>query len=151
LNKPAWILAGNSYFRRQAESLEREIHVLYLVLRDRRAPWYGKTIAAGAAGYALSPVTLIPDWVPVIGFMDNLFVLALGMWLVEKLTPETVMCESRRRAAASATEPKVIRPRVARVAVVAVVAIKVIVSLVLTGAALALLRSTPAHGLIPGG
>jgi uncharacterized membrane protein YkvA (DUF1232 family) len=116
------------------------MHVVYLVLRDPRIPWYCKAVAACAAGYALSPITLIPDWVPVIGFVDNVLVLGLGIWLVKKLAPTQVMLEVRRQAAKEPTESKSARAAVTKTVVGAIVATKIVLALVFTGAVVALLR-----------
>jgi uncharacterized membrane protein YkvA (DUF1232 family) len=116
------------------------MRIVYLVLRDPRAPWYCKGAAACAAGYALSPITLIPDWIPVVGFLDNLLVLGFGIWLVEKLAPAHLVLNCRKRADAHMTESNRSSRRAAGVALATVVTGKVVVALVFTGALVALAR-----------
>lgn len=129
-----------SSLRKHERSIEREMRVVYLVLRDSRVPWYCKAVATVAAGYALSPITLIPDWVPVIGFLDNLFVLGLGIWIVHELTPSGVMLECRMRAARQTSEAiRANRPLV-RAAVAGGVGLKVALALLFSGALLVWLR-----------
>lgn len=147
----AWLSARMSHVKAQAASIEREIRHVVLVLRDPRTPWYCKAVAGGAIAYNLSPVTLIPDWIPVIGLLDNLFVLGLGVWLVETLAPQEVLRDCRQRSAPSVTELGMQSPRMAKLAVIAVLALKVVVALIFSGIALLLLRSTPLRAILPGG
>lgn len=144
-----WIAATVATSRRQATSLEREICVAYLVLKHPGVPWYCRAVAAGAGAYQVSPITLIPDWVPVIGFLDNLLVLAGSLWLIERLTPKTIMQECRQLTTPSAARSET-PPRIARAALLAVLVLKVALAVIATGAAIALLRSTPIGGWIPG-
>jgi uncharacterized membrane protein YkvA (DUF1232 family) len=71
---------------------------LYLVCRDRRVPWYARAVALGAAGYVFSPIQLIPDWIPVIGYLDDIVVVMLGSILVLNITPKPVIDDCRTRA-----------------------------------------------------
>jgi uncharacterized membrane protein YkvA (DUF1232 family) len=148
---PVRVSAGVSRVTAQAASVERQIRIVILVLRDSRSPWYCKAVAAGAVGYNLSPVTLIPDWIPVIGLLDNVLVLGIGVWLVEKLAPQEVLRECRQRADASGGDPVSPGRRSARLAVIAVLALKVLLALLFSGLILALLRSTHVWGMLPGG
>src|SRR5437879_7221998 len=84
--------------KRRARELKRETHVLYLVVRDPRTPWYARAIAAAVVAYALSPIDLIPDFIPVIGYLDDLIVVPLGIALVVKLIPAPVMADCRSQA-----------------------------------------------------
>ena len=70
-----------------ARSLSRDAHAIYLASRDPRVPWHAKVLAVAVAGYALSPIDLIPDFIPVIGYLDDLIILPLGIWLVVSLIP----------------------------------------------------------------
>jgi uncharacterized membrane protein YkvA (DUF1232 family) len=81
-----------------ARSLRRDGHAIYLASRDPRVPWYAKALAIAVAGYALSPIDLIPDFIPVVGYLDELFILPLGIWLVVWLIPDQVMVEYRAKA-----------------------------------------------------
>ncbi len=86
-------------WRQRARTLKRETYALYLACRDRRTPWYAKTLALCVVAYALSPIDLIPDFIPVVGLLDELVLLPLGIALVIRLIPQPVMAECRGRAA----------------------------------------------------
>jgi uncharacterized membrane protein YkvA (DUF1232 family) len=91
--------------RQKARALTRECHALYFAARDPRTPWYVQAFAAGIAAYALSPVDLIPDFIPVLGLLDDVVLLPLAIIVVLKLIPAEVMAESRVRAAEAAARP----------------------------------------------
>jgi uncharacterized membrane protein YkvA (DUF1232 family) len=88
-----------------ARGLRREGHAIYLASRDPRVPWYAKILAVAVAAYALSPIDLIPDFIPVIGYLDDLIILPLGIWLVVSLIPGDVMVEYRAKASEAAQRP----------------------------------------------
>jgi uncharacterized membrane protein YkvA (DUF1232 family) len=88
-----------------ARGLKRDGHVIYLASRDPRVPWYAKALAVAVAGYALSPIDLIPDFIPVIGYLDDLIILPLGIWLVVRLIPEEIMIEYRVKASEIGQRP----------------------------------------------
>jgi uncharacterized membrane protein YkvA (DUF1232 family) len=88
-----------------ARSLRRDGHAIYLASRDPRVPWYAKVLAVAVAAYALSPIDLIPDFIPVIGYLDDLIILPLGIWLVVSLIPGEVMVEYRAKASEAAQRP----------------------------------------------
>lgn len=88
-----------------ARTLKRDVHALYLASRDPRVPWYAKALAIAVAGYALSPVDLIPDFIPVLGYIDDLIIVPLGILLVVKMIPPDVMSEHRELAAAAQARP----------------------------------------------
>ena len=71
---------------------------VWLASRDRRTPWYAKTLALAIAAYALSPIDLIPDFIPVLGYLDDLIIVPLGILLVIKLIPAELMAEFRAEA-----------------------------------------------------
>ncbi len=81
-----------------ARALKRELYALYLASRDPRTPWYAKAAIAGVLAYALSPIDLIPDFIPVLGYLDDLVLLPAGIWVALRLIPPAVMAESRARA-----------------------------------------------------
>ena len=81
-----------------ASELSRDVVALSLAARDPRVPWYAKAVAAAVAAYALSPIDLIPDFVPVLGQLDDLILVPLGIWLVVKLIPAPVMTDLRAQA-----------------------------------------------------
>jgi uncharacterized membrane protein YkvA (DUF1232 family) len=89
-----------------ARSLKRDVHALYLAARDPRVPWYVKALAIGIAAYALSPIDLIPDFIPVLGYLDELIILPLAIMLVVRLIAPEVMAEHRTAAAAASIRPK---------------------------------------------
>ena len=78
--------------------LKREIHALYLACRHPDTPWYAKLCALLVVGYALSPIDLIPDFIPVLGYLDDLLLLPLGIALVLRMIPEPVLNECRAQA-----------------------------------------------------
>ena len=83
-----------------AATLKREALVLWLASRDARAPWYAKWLAVFIVAYALSPIDLIPDFIPVVGYLDEIILLPCLIWLVLKLMPREVLIDSRARAQA---------------------------------------------------
>jgi uncharacterized membrane protein YkvA (DUF1232 family) len=88
-----------------ARALKRDVIALYIASRDPRVAWYAKALAVMVAGYALSPIDLIPDFIPVLGYLDDLILLPIGIWLALKLIPRPVMAECREKAAAIAERP----------------------------------------------
>jgi uncharacterized membrane protein YkvA (DUF1232 family) len=84
--------------KRWARNARRDAHAVYLVARDPRVPWYTKTLATVVAGYALSPLDLIPDFIPVVGFVDDVILVPLGIVLVIKLVPAEILQEHREHA-----------------------------------------------------
>src|SRR4030081_3851680 len=88
-----------------ARKLKRDSHAIYLASRDPRVPWYAKALAIAVAAYALSPIDLIPDFIPVLGYVDDLVIVPLGVWLVVSLVPANVMMEYRSIASASEERP----------------------------------------------
>lgn len=78
--------------------LKRNVMVLYLAARDPHVPWYAKAVAAVVAAYALSPIDLIPDFIPVLGYLDDLILVPLGIALAVRLIPADVFNDLRRRA-----------------------------------------------------
>ena len=88
-----------------ARVIKRDVHALYLASRDPRVPWYAKALAIVVAGYAVSPIDLIPDFVPVLGYLDDVILVPLGVLLVIRLIPPDVMAEHRDLAAAAPQQP----------------------------------------------
>ena len=85
-------------WKRWAGRLKTETHALYLAYRDPRVPWYAKLFAALVVGYAFSPIDLIPDPIPVLGYLDDLILVPLGVALAVRMIPEDVLSESRQKA-----------------------------------------------------
>ena len=78
-----------------AKRLKRDIVALSIAVRDPRTPWYARALGAGVVAYALSPIDLIPDFIPVLGLLDDALLLPLGIWLVVRLIPPDVLSEAR--------------------------------------------------------
>src|SRR5215213_11646549 len=84
--------------REWAFRLKRDAHAVWLAARDPRTPWYAKAVAIAVAAYAFSPIDLIPDFVPVLGYLDDLLIVPLGIMLAVKLVPVELMSEYRSLA-----------------------------------------------------
>ena len=82
-------------WRRWARQLKIEVYALYLAYRDPRVPWYARLVAVCVVGYAFSPIDLIPDPIPVLGYLDDLVLVPLGILLAVRLIPPKVMREHR--------------------------------------------------------
>ena len=85
-------------WRQWARGLKREVFALYLAYRDPRVPWYARVVAGVVVAYAFSPIDLIPDFIPVLGYLDDLLLVPLGIALAIRLIPPTVLAESRAAA-----------------------------------------------------
>jgi len=83
----------------QAKQLKVETYALYLAGKDPRVPWYAKALVAIVVGYAFSPIDLIPDFIPVLGYLDDLVLVPLGITLALRMIPKTVLDECRLNAA----------------------------------------------------
>jgi len=98
-------MATTQRLRDWARLIKRDVHALYLARRDPRVPWYAKALATLVAGYALSPIDLIPDFIPVLGYLDDVILVPLGIAAVIRLIPPEVMAEHREMAAAAQERP----------------------------------------------
>jgi uncharacterized membrane protein YkvA (DUF1232 family) len=87
-----------STWKERARQLKAETYALFLAYRDRRTPWYARLFAGCVVAYAFSPLDLIPDFIPVLGYLDDLILLPLGVALALKMIPPEVMVDSRARA-----------------------------------------------------
>jgi uncharacterized membrane protein YkvA (DUF1232 family) len=85
--------------KRWARNIKRDIHALYLAGHDPRVPWFAKALAIAVAAYALSPIDLIPDFVPVLGYLDDVVIVPLGILLAIRMIPPGVLAECRQTAA----------------------------------------------------
>src|SRR5881392_2192541 len=81
-----------------ARAIRRDVVAVWLAARDPRVPWYAKAVAGAVAAYALSPIDLIPDFIPVVGYLDDLIIVPLGILLAIRLIPPAIMDEHRRAA-----------------------------------------------------
>jgi uncharacterized membrane protein YkvA (DUF1232 family) len=86
---------------KQARRLKSETYALYLAYRDPRVPWYARLFAASVVAYAFSPIDLIPDFIPILGYLDDLLLVPLGIALAIKMIPPAVLAECRERARAA--------------------------------------------------
>jgi uncharacterized membrane protein YkvA (DUF1232 family) len=87
-----------------ARSLKREVTAVYLAAKDPRTPWYAKGLILLIVAYALSPIDLIPDFVPVLGYLDDLILIPGGIWLAIRMVPPEVLAEARNAAAAGGVD-----------------------------------------------
>jgi len=92
MDMPSW--------KTKSEKLRIEIYALYLASKHSRTPWYAKVLAALIIGYALSPIDLIPDFIPVVGYLDDLILVPLGIALLIKIIPKDILEECRAKAEA---------------------------------------------------
>jgi uncharacterized membrane protein YkvA (DUF1232 family) len=93
-------------WRERARGLGREVYALYFAVRDPRVPWYAKLLAACVVAYAFSPIDLIPDPIPILGYLDDLVLIPLGVLAVRALIPEAVLSDCRERAGRLTGKPR---------------------------------------------
>ncbi|MEP9377120.1 DUF1232 domain-containing protein [Aquabacter sp. CN5-332] len=117
----AWLTAAKDWARR----IKRDVIALWIAARDRRTPLLAKVAAASVAAYALSPIDLIPDFVPVLGYLDDLLIVPLGILLTVRLIPAPLMAEFRTAAAEREGRP------VSKAGMIAVVAVWIIAAVLL--------------------
>ena len=106
-------------WKQQAKKLKIEIYALYLAYRDPRVPLYARIFAGGVVGYAFSPIDLVPDFIPIIGYLDDLVLIPLGIKIALSMIPENVMSESRERAQEIIRQGKPVN-RVAAVVIISI-------------------------------
>jgi uncharacterized membrane protein YkvA (DUF1232 family) len=92
-------------WRERARKLKQDVVAVALAMRDPRVPWYARALGACVVAYALSPIDLIPDFIPVIGYLDDLVLVPLGLLLMLRLIPAEVLAEHRAAAASLAERP----------------------------------------------
>ena len=104
---PHWsrISAPLERWKQRAKELKREVYALYFACRDPRVPWYAKALAMGIVAYAFSPIDLIPDFIPVLGYVDELLLLPLGVLAVRALVPPEVMAQAREQVVKLESKP----------------------------------------------
>ena len=105
-----------------ARRLKVEVHALYLAYKDSRVPWYARAFAALVVGYAFSPIDLIPDPIPVLGHLDDLIIVPLGVALAIRMIPPPVLAECREESRHAKDRP------VSKIAAVVVVAVWVVLA-----------------------
>ena len=106
-------------WKQRARQLKVEVYALYLAYRDPRVPWYARFFAACVVGYAFSPIDLIPDPIPVLGYLDDLILIPLGVKLALEMIPAQVLAESRVKAQEIMRQGKPVN-RVAAVVIIAI-------------------------------
>ncbi len=92
--------------RNWARALKRDVVALWIAARDSRVPWFAKVAAGCVAAYALSPIDLIPDFIPVLGYLDDLIIVPTGIMLCIRLIPPPLMAEFRDAAAQKEGRPR---------------------------------------------
>ena len=118
--RPEPAFAGK--WKERAQRLHKEAHVFYFVLKHPRTRWYARVIAGCTAAYLLSPVQLIPNFIPIIGFLDDFLVVLLGAKILQRITPVEVFIECRQLAdAAEISRKEEIRSVAATAGYVAIV------------------------------
>ena len=115
-----------SAWKTWAQRLKVEVYTLYLVVRHPSVPWYAKLLAAAVVGYAFSPIDLIPDFIPVLGYLDDLLIVPAGVYLTLKLVPRPVLEECRAQARLVMAQGKPVSRAAAVVIVIIWVAIIVV-------------------------
>ena len=111
----------------RARQLKTEVYALYLAYKDSRTPWYARIFAALVVAYAFSPIDLIPDPIPVLGYLDDLVLIPLGIYLALKLIPVEVMADSRVKAKVFMAQGKPVNRVVAVVIVLIWIGLAVLV------------------------
>ncbi|ALF51718.1 membrane protein [Nostoc piscinale CENA21] len=81
-----------------AKQLKKDIYAIYLATQNPKVPWYARLLAVVVVAYAFSPIDLIPDAIPIFGYLDDLILVPLGIWLILKLIPSSVLAECREKA-----------------------------------------------------
>ena len=100
-----------------ARAFKRDVHAVYLASRDPRVPWPAKVLAICIAAYALSPIDLIPDFIPVLGYLDDAILLPLGILLVVRMIPPDIMAEHRAAAQIAQARPQSLAGALAIIAI----------------------------------
>jgi uncharacterized membrane protein YkvA (DUF1232 family) len=118
-------------WKARARQLETEVFALYLAYKDPRTPWYAKAFTALVVGYAFSPIDLIPDFIPVFGYLDDLVIVPLGAIIAMKMIPTQVMEDSRRNATEMIAEGKPVNKAAAVVIVVMWIGLTAVVGMVI--------------------
>lgn len=93
-------------WKRRVRQLKVEVYALYLAYKDPRVPLYARLFAACVVAYAFSPIDLIPDFIPVLGYLDDLILIPLGVIAARRMIPEVVLAECRQRAEATMAQGK---------------------------------------------
>src|SRR6266478_5767146 len=90
-----WLRAQMNRLKQWARAIRRDVVAVWIAAHDPRVPWHAKALALAVAAYALSPIDLIPDFIPVLGYLDDLIIVPAGIALVIRLIPAPIMAEHR--------------------------------------------------------
>ena len=93
-------------WKRWAKTLKKRTLTLYVAYRDPRTPWYAKLLIAGVVAYAFSPIDLIPDFIPVLGYLDDLIIVPIGIAVALRMIPQEVLIDSQAKAELLASQGK---------------------------------------------
>ena len=96
-----------SSLRAKAKQLERETYAVYLAYRDPRTPWYARAFSAFVVAHTVSPIDIIPDFIPIIGYLDDLIITPLGLYVALRMIPAQVMVDARQQAALASAEGRI--------------------------------------------
>jgi uncharacterized membrane protein YkvA (DUF1232 family) len=113
-------------WKQRARQLKKETYAIYIACKDPRVPWYARLFAGFVVAYAFSPIDLIPDVIPILGYLDDLVLVPLGIILVIKMIPPAVLAECREKAEAAMNQGK----PTSRIAAIAIVAIWLLLGIV---------------------
>jgi len=108
----------------RARALQMEAHVLYIASRDPHTPWYAKALIVFVLAYALSPIDLIPDFIPVVGYLDDLIIVPTGIALALKMIPPNVINNARQTAA----QNQIPIPTLGKIGMIAIILIWILVA-----------------------
>ncbi len=97
---------GLDAWKTRVRALKIEAHALALAMKDPRVPWYARVLAAAVLAYALSPVDLIPDFIPVVGCLDDLVIVPAGLMLLRRMIPPKVLADTREQARRAALDSR---------------------------------------------
>ena len=115
----------------RARALKKEAYAIYIAARDPRTPWHVKALIFFVVAHTFSPIDLIPDFIPILGYLDDLIITPGGIWLAVRLIPPEVLAEARAAAAAQSVDKRVGWIGTALIILVWTLAIIWIVSIVL--------------------
>jgi len=118
-------------WKTRARQLKTDIYALYLAYKDPRTPWYARIFAAVVVGYAFSPIDLIPDPIPVLGYLDDLVLIPLGVFLALKMIPPQVMVDSRQKAVEVMDQGKPVNKAAALVIVIIWIGLAVLAGVII--------------------
>lgn len=118
-------------WKARARQLKTEVYALYLAYKDPRTPWYARVFAAIVVGYAFSPIDLIPDPIPVLGYLDDLVLIPLGVFLALKMIPSEVMSDNRRKASEVIAQGKPVNKYAAAVIIIIWIGLAVLAAIII--------------------